>query len=379
MRHISIYPGAIIEVQTTLMQLNSKNIFLVTGKKSFESCGAKEKLGWLLDKHPVTHFNDFQTNPDSNDVIKGVQLFNQGKCDTIVSVGGGSVMDMAKLINYYHNTGLKTIGESNIKNENLNPVTHVSLPTTAGSGSEATHFAVMYIGDTKYSVAHEKLIPNVAIIDPELHYSQTPYQKAVSGVDALAQAIESFWSVQSTEESRLYSEKALELVWNNLPKVVHESDKAAHLKLAVGANLAGRAINIAKTTAPHALAYGFTKYAGLPHGHAVALGLPYFIYMHCQIVKWNNAKYNPPKIKKIMELISAIMGSDISNIHDITNKYLGSIMININFQELNISKSLFRDIIKNVNQERLSNNPIDINYEGLLCLYNYNIQESKLW
>jgi len=67
MQHISIYPGAILEVQTTLMQLKAKNIFLVTGKKSFESCGAKEKLKWLFDSYEVTHFNDFQTNPDSNE------------------------------------------------------------------------------------------------------------------------------------------------------------------------------------------------------------------------------------------------------------------------------------------------------------------------
>lgn len=367
MQHISIYPGAILEVQTTLMQIKAKNIFLVTGKKSFESCGAKKKLKWLFDSYEVTHFNEFQTNPDSNNVIKGVQFFNHGKCDIIVSVGGGSVIDMAKLINYYHNAGLKTIEESTIKNKKFTPVKHISLPTTAGSGSEATHFAVMYIGDTKYSVAHEKLIPNVAIIDSELHYSQTPYQKAVSGADALAQAMESFWSVQSTEESRLYSEKALELVWNNLPRVVHNSDKEAHLKLAVAANLAGRAINIAKTTAPHALAYGFTKHAGLPHGHAVALTLPYFIKLHS-----NECTHS---CRESLNKIDTIINNENKELDRCMIDFLDNINLNIRFNQLNISSEIFEQSTQKINFERLLNNPVEITNQTIKTIFIYNLSQ----
>jgi len=280
---------------------------------------------------------------------------------------------MAKLINYYHNAGSNIIEESTIKNEKFNPVTHISLPTTAGSGSEATHFAVMYIGDTKYSVAHEKLIPNVAIIDPELHYSQTSYQKAASGADALAQAIESFWSVQSTEESRLYSEKALELVWNNLPKVVHEGDKLAHLKLAVGANLAGRAINIAKTTAPHALAYGFTKYAGLPHGHAVALSLPYFLTLHKNItVKNCNDPRGTEYVKSLMDKISKTIDCESDNIEKALLGFFRTLNIEINFSQLNISNKKFTELLKNINLERLANNPVKVDLSTIGTLFEFN-------
>ena len=373
MQNNAIYPGAILELQTTLMHLKKYKVFLVTGKKSFESCGAKEKIQWLFDSCEVTHFYDFQTNPDSKDVINGVQLFNQTKCEIIVSVGGGSVIDMAKLINYYHKAGIKTIEESNIKNDNPELVTHISLPTTAGSGAEATHFAVMYIGNTKYSIAHTKLIPDYAIIDPELHYSQTPYQKAVSGADALAQAIESFWSVLSTEESRLYSEKALELVWNNLPDVVHKGDNLAHLNMAVGANLAGRAINIAKTTAPHALAYGFTKYAGLPHGHAVALTLPYFQKAHSQI---NDKNCNDPRGTKHIDSIFARI-KDIfktNNSEHALKDFFNEINLDVDIRSLNLSKEILLTIIENINTQRLANNPLKINKKEII---NFLINKEK--
>lgn len=359
-----MYPGSIFELRPLFMQLENKKVFLVTGKKSFRSCGAEEKLKWLFDTCEVTHFNDFQTNPDSEDVIKGVQLFNQASCTFIVSVGGGSVIDMAKLINYYHNAGIDTIKDSNMNNENCKPVTHICLPTTAGSGSESTHFAVMYIGNAKYSIAHPKLKPNYAIVDPELQYSQTPYQKAVSGVDALAQAIESFWSVQSTEESRLYSEKALNLVWQNLPAAVHKGDKLAHLYLAVGANLAGRAINISKTTAPHALSYGFTKYAGLPHGHAVALSLPYFLEIHSQVSEENcNDPRGVNHIKRVIENIASIMNCQSDKLANTLIDFLKYINIETCSKNLNIKKQVINQSVQMINKERLGNNPVvvDIN------------------
>ncbi len=370
MQNIVIYPGAILELQTTLMQLKTRKVFLVTGKKSFESCGAKEKLQWLFDSYKVTHFYDFQTNPDSKDVIKGVQLFDQAKCEIIVSVGGGSVIDIAKLINYYHKPGINTIEEGNIKIKNPVLVTHISLPTTAGSGAETTHFAVMYIGNTKYSISHLHLIPDYAIIDPELHYSQTPYQKAVSGADALAQSIESFWSVQSTEESRLYSEKALGLIWNNLPDVVNKGDKTAHLKLAVGANLAGRAINIAKTTAPHALAYGFTKHTSLPHGHAVALSLPFFMYSHNHATIGN---CNDPRgvlhIRKVMKKINETIHCEANTSESAIKDFLKNIRVEIDFKKLNISKELFSQATKTINTERLANNPLEINKNDIISIF----------
>lgn len=353
MQNTAIYPGAILELQNTLAKLNVEKVFLVTGSSSFDNCGAKAKLNWLFDSYKVIHFNDFKTNPDSKDVESGVLLYKQEKCGVFISIGGGSAIDMAKLINYYQSSNENRIEVTCLKNENFIPVTHISIPTTAGSGAEATHFAVMYIGNNKCSIVHPNLIPDYVIIDPELHYSQTTYQKAASGIDAMAQAIESFWSTQSTEESRLYSEKALALVWNNLPDVVHKSDEIAHLKLAVGANLAGKAINIAKTTAPHALSYGFTKKIGLLHGHAVALTLASFFEFN---LKDENAISGMSEVKsKIFKVINC------TSVNDGKTKiqYFLS-RLNIETKLSNLSSHSIEQLlllIEDVNNERLSNNP----------------------
>jgi len=358
MQNISIYPGAILELQSILRHKNPKKIFLVTGKESYIKCGASEKLSWLNKFYDVIHFFEFESNPSSIDVEQGVKIFNKEKCDLIISVGGGSPIDMAKLINYFHGHDNESLDRDNLKNAEFKPIPHICIPTTAGSGSESTHFAVMYIGNEKFSIAHENLVPEIAIIDPELHYSQTPYQKAVSGADALAQAIESLWSIKSTIESRSYSEKALELVWHNLPSAVHQGDKLAHLNLAVGANLAGRAINIAKTTAPHALAYSFTKFYNIPHGHAVSLTLPYFL-------EFNLNDYLSES-NYLTILRNFYQGESPKKIREILFKYYDNLGLEPNFAKISKAKKVDKNLIlDSVNLERLHNNPISISNEDI--------------
>jgi len=165
--------------------------------------------------------------------------------------------------------------------------------------------------------------------------------------------------VQSTEESRLYSEKALELVWNNLPDVVHKGDKMAHLKLAIGANLAGRAINIAKTTAPHALAYGFTKYAGLPHGHAVAMTLPYFFKTNSHFNEENcNDQRGISYIEDIFKRLTIILKTN--NFELTLINYFKNIDLDIDIGKLNLTKELVCKIVENLNSQRLANNPLKV-------------------
>ena len=150
----------------------------------------------------------------------------------------------------------------------------IAIPTTSGSGSEATHFAVVYVGGEKFSVAHPiYMLPNVVVLNPSLTYSMDSYQTALSGVDAFAQAMESYWSVNSTEESKKYSIEALELIIEHLPLAVNYNDNSRDIMLHA-ANLAGKAINIAKTSGAHAISYVLTSKFNIPHGQAVALTLP---------------------------------------------------------------------------------------------------------
>jgi alcohol dehydrogenase class IV len=110
-------------------------------------------------------------------------------------------------------------------------------------------------------------------VDPALTFSLSPRLTAITGLDAFAQAVESYWSVHSTAASRAYARRAIQLVLGSLSGAVHAPTPATRRAMSKAAHLAGRAINLTKTTAAHALSYPLTSYFGIPHGHAVALTL----------------------------------------------------------------------------------------------------------
>jgi len=337
-----------------LSKAPNKNIFIVTGKKSFENSGAKAQIMSELKDFNIVRFSDFQTNPQASDLVKGLTLFRESKAELIISVGGGSVMDMGKLINYYgegKNLDRLLIGDISNSNSKLKP--HIAIPTTAGSGSEATHFAVLYINNEKFSIANDTLIPNFALIDPLLQISQTPYQKAVSGIDALAQAIESVWSINATEESIGFALKAIELIWHNLHHILNDMDVQKHLNVALGANYAGKAINISKTTACHALSYPLSTQYSIPHGQAVALSLPHFMAFNYALSDENCMdERGADNVKKRIEKIFKIL--DVSN-HKEAQLKLVHFIENIGLKSnLNIDIEL---IAPHINHQRAANNP----------------------
>ena len=163
-----------------------------------------------------------EENPKIEDVERGVQIFNKNKCDLIIAVGGGSVIDMGKLINFFHTKISPFFQHFSDELKSDEVVSLVAIPTTAGTGSEATHFAVVYYNSVKYSIASQLLVPNFVIINPCFTYSINAYLTAVTGLDTLSQAIESHWSTGSTKESKTYSKKAIILAWNNLKDAVKD-------------------------------------------------------------------------------------------------------------------------------------------------------------
>ena len=214
------------ELEGILDEIGAKRIFLVSGKGSYKSSGAESKLFGILGEH--TRFYDFDVNPKIEDVRRGISLFKSRDYDLIVGVGGGSVMDMAKLIGVLSaqsRDALKYIeGEREIGGPGR-PV--VAIPTTAGSGAEATGFAVVYVNGKKYSLAHELMKPEHVVLDPSLTFTMPRNLAAVSGMDALSQAIESYWSVNSTEESSRYSREAMQIILENIVDSVNHNEEEA--------------------------------------------------------------------------------------------------------------------------------------------------------
>ena len=363
-------------IKKIISNLDAKKILLVTGKGSYKKSGSEEKLIQYLGDAVVKRFFDFEPNPNIKDVLVGINIISSFKPDLVIAVGGGSVIDIAKLINIFavHVAKEKEIYEfvnesSSVKQAGL-PL--IAIPTTSGTGSEATHFAVVYIGNKKYSFAHKYVLPDFSIIDPSLSYSNPAYIKACSGFDALSQAIESFWAVGSTEESRGYSREAIRIILSSIEMAVVESDEKSMDRMSLAANLAGKGINISKTTAAHAVSYPITKFLDIPHGHAVALTLGSFFvinsnYSESQLNDVRGIDYFDNISKELLNLF------DCSGSKQASEKWI-QIMTNVGL-ETNL-KSIFRkknidyDLIKKeINLERLNNNPVKVNSSQIEDLF----------
>ena len=238
----------------------------------------------------------------------------------------------------------------------------VAIPTTAGTGSEATHFSVIYVGKKKYSLSSEFMLPDYAIIDPMLCYKLPKKLLASSGIDALCQAVESYWAVRSTTESKKYAEEAIKLILPSIENAV-DGDNDAIRNMSIAAHLSGKAINITTTTAPHALSYPMTAYYGVKHGHAVSLTLGSFFEIN---YKFNDSDLKDYRGKQyLLDTMEQIFDMFGAGNYMECKKYWKNLMFKIgletDFKKIGIKSLHDKEIIaKNINIERLRNNPVNI-------------------
>ena len=351
-RHYSIE-----DLRNIINRNDSKKIFLVVGKASYKKSGAEAFIKNNFDN--ITEvFSDFNPNPQISDLKKGISIFKDGDFDLIIAIGGGSVLDMAKLISVFahQDISIEDILENQaLINDIKTPL--LAIPTTSGTGAEATAFAVLYVDKVKYSVACNSILPDYVYLSSQFSLTAPAYLTACTGLDAFCQAIESVWSVNSTTESQEYAFKAVELIWHNLKKAVTENNEIAKTNMLEAAFLAGKAINISKTTAPHAMSYSFTSYYNIPHGHAVSLSLAYFFEYNYGISNVDcNDNRGSDIVKARMNKLLQIMNIDSQNINTELKSFFDSLGVNTDIRTLieNLDPEL---ITKNVNIERLKNNP----------------------
>ena len=322
---------------------------------------------------PHVMFSDFTPNPLYEQVCKGIDLFEITKCDYILAVGGGSAIDVAKCIKL---AVLAKEGNAAIipplVSQRLpidgTKIPFIAIPTTAGTGSESTHNAVMYYEGAKQTVTNDGVLPDYAFLEPSVLKTLPLYQKKCTMMDALCQGIESWWSVNSTEESYEYSRKTVELIMANWRKYIFENDGEAAAQIMLAANYGGRAINITQTTAAHAFSYKITSLYKLPHGHAVAVGLPeIWEYMLGNLDKCID-KRGKEYLVSIFNHIAMAMGCEN------TEHAIGEFRKMMSEMELAnpISENKSHDLkvlSTSVNPVRLKNNPVAITETTAEYLY----------
>ena len=338
------------------------------GKKILLVCDSSIKFLKINDyfngKGNVVRFSDFVPNPLYESVVKGVDIFHKENCNTIVAVGGGSAMDVAKCIKLYSNMN----SEENYLKQKIvpNDVPLIAVPTTAGTGSEATRYAVIYYEGEKQSITDYSCIPSIVLFDTSVMETLPLYQKKATLMDAMCHSIESFWSVNSTDESKEYSKEAISLIINNYRDYLAGDNSKNELMLKAS-HIAGKAINITQTTAGHAMSYKLTSLFKIAHGHAAALcikGLWPFMVKHTDnCIDVRGEEY----LKDTFDEIAMAMGC--SCVEEAIDKFRNM----VDELELLIPENVTdkdHEVLKNsVNPVRLKNNPVALSVEDIDIIY----------
>ena len=297
------------------------HVCLVTDGAAYGLCGAEKFFDDFFAGHPVSQLTHLVV-PNANPKVETVEgLLSQisGNVDGFIAVGGGTTIDTTKLLNFaiVSQKLVKTLLTEKTAPDVLKPC--LAIPTTAGTGAEATRFAVCYDGETKYSIDFEVIRPTDVALIPEFTATLPAYQKASTNFDAYAQAVESLWAKGATDESKEYANRALALM---------KSDNWSEASY-----WAGRAIDISRTTAAHAFSYYLTSHYGIPHGHAV--------YMVFEYICRNNG--HPEYIKKV---------SNLKTLRELA-------------EEKGVAWDfMVDDLFSHVNLRRLGNNPVEVKKES---------------
>ncbi len=364
--------NTIEDIKKFINDKSFKKIFILCGKKSFVTSGAEIFFKELLNRKETKLFYKNSELPILGELIKIIEAIKNFKPDLILAVGGGTVIDYAKIANIVDvrdDLADLIINYSYPFKKKYTKLT--VIPTTAGSGAEVTSNAVIYVDGIKHSFESELLIPDNFFLIPEFLISAPNKIKASAGFDAIAQALESLVSKKSNDQSIGYASKSLRISINSYISFLNYPNLKNATEMSIASNLAGKAISISKTTAPHAVSYPFTSLFNISHGHAVGLFFENFFKFNYDNLNRSETSFN---LKKRFDLIFDLFG--VKNIDNFNSKITlikkqAKLEDNLNNLNINVEESSEK-IIKGINLLRLGNNPVKIDGNDIFKIISKN-------
>lgn len=352
------------ELNDYFVENKIKKVFLVCGD-SIELLRINKYMQNLVKRQgiEVIRFSEFQSNPMYESVVQGVKVFREQHCDFIMAVGGGSAIDVAKCIKLYSNMN----PSQNYLQQRIipNDIKLLAVPTTAGTGSETTKYAVIYYNGKKQSITDNSCIPSTVLFDSSTLKTLPDYQRKSTMMDAFTHALESFWSINSTEESREYSRKAIKMILSNWDAYLANEEKG-NKEMLRAANTAGKAINISQTTAGHAMSYMLTSMYGIAHGHAAALcNTACFPYLVQNTEKCIDARGRGYLLKVLIQLAEAM---ECETPEEAAVKF-NEMVRGLGFEIPKPQIGDYAELKKSVNLERLRNYPVSLSEDVIDDLY----------
>lgn len=369
----------------------SSHILIVRGEGSYHTIQESKDFQDFLIKKKVCYFEASSPLPHFKRAKNLSEKIKDFKPDLIIAVGGGSIIDTAKTALLIERGGV--YWEEGKENLSVvvsplpsSPYPLMAIPTTAGSGSEATHFSVCYHNNKKYSLSHPSLKPSFVLLYSPSLTSLSPLGLAIPIADSLSQAIESLLSINCSLFSSFYSFSSLEksskgLFFENPEENIFNSSLSEYKKvntlfplLQEASYEAGCAIDITKTTVAHALSYTLTRSYKVPHGQAVALFLPAVLEVTLSFLKKEEVEESiKDKIKERFSLLKTALSPfikrfypEIKNQETFEREKIPSLIKEI-FKKMHLKTSLreikdinnlsliTEDLTSEVNGERLKN------------------------
>lgn len=313
----------------------AKHVLIICTRSAFERFGKDEKLSQLFLLPNCRFEHDFSSNPAMEDIVAISNKYADKDLDVIVGLGGGSAMDVAKIASVSipaAKNGIELtqlLGNSSLFAD-LDVLECIQVPTTAGTGSEVTPFATVwdYASQQKKSLSHPKMFAKSCYIDADFLIG-VPIEIALStGLDALNQAFESIWNINSTDISLLYALKAAEIGLKALPNLSELSDDAnLRQEMMTASVFAGIAISQTRTAICHSISYPLTLHFSLPHGLACAFSMIEVLDFNSDLITGRISRINSfggavqvrKRISDILEIydFSKIIRTYVSSENDI--------------------------------------------------------------
>lgn len=348
------------QIKKVFEQLNVQKPFVCCGK-SFQKTNI---FKYLSDNFDIVVFDNIRPNPRFEDMIDAVKLFNSQQCDFMIGAGGGSPMDSAKMIRLMATNDVSKALTEPMKN---NDIKALFIPTTAGTGAEATKSSVFYINDVdKTSIANYDFIPDYVLFDASLLETLPDYQRKCTCLDALCHAIESYWSAKATDESKEYATRAIKLFFDCKNSYM-SNEKYGNEKMLEASFYGGKAINITGTTAAHAMCYNITMNCGTAHGHSVAVVLSKlweYMLSHNEAVNHKNGRdYTLSVFNELAKIMGAKSFADGLQIFN-------SILDEFKLDFPKTEKDNVKSFVSKVNTQRLGNNPTKLSNTDVENIYN---------
>ena len=366
-------PGGLSQVGAEAKRLGNK-VLVVLGRSAMRKSGALNRLTRLLKENNLEYivYENIPSDPTVETVDNGANFARKEGCNLVIALGGGSVLDTGKAISAMVTNEGSVADYQEIEGKGrkfkTKPIPFIAIPTTSGTGSEATKNAV--ITNTKLglkkSIRDPWLIPEIALVDPELTLSLPPYVTAICGGDALTQCVESYLGKKSQEITDALALHAIGLIGKSLVKTVKDGKNLeARKNMAMAALLSGLCLSNSGLGAAHALSHPLGVYYKIPHGLSCAVLLPYVM------------EYNLPVVTKRLTKIAQSLGEDISILSETENAQravdkvkdlLTQAGIKSNLSEWEIKKDNFSQLVKGSKGGSLNNNPRDVSDEDLIEL-----------